>query len=172
MKLENFDAVLDEVKTRFADLKSAYDKHRIVKTKKQLSEDISALFETAMENLYEDVEAPKKDSEPDLRKNGKGVELKTTEGEQWRGGEYSKRPSQYLLISWDLVDQDLKFFVASLYLEEEDWKTSTSDKYYATIFGKKEIISRIENQKNVDILSGEVYTYNRGKQKCIKVIKT
>lgn len=172
MNFENFDAVLDGVKTRFADLKSAYDKHRIVKTKKQLSEDISALFETAMEDVYENVVAPKKDSEPDLYKDGKAIEVKTTEGESWRGGEYSKRPSQYLLISWDLVYQDLKFFVANLYLKEEDWKTSKSDKYYATTFSKKEIISRIENQKDVDILSGEIYAYSRGKQKCIKVIKT
>jgi len=172
MNFENFDAVLDVVKTRFADLKSAYDKHRIVKTKKQLSEDVSALFETAMEDVYTNVVAPKKDSEPDIYMDGIPVEIKTTKGEDWTGGEYSKRPSQYLLVAWEDVGQDTRFFVANLYLKEEDWKSSKSDKYYGTNFSKKDIISRIENQKDVDILSGEIYSYNRGKQKCIKVIKT
>ena len=50
------------------------------KSNKQKSEDISGLLETAMEDLIEGAVAPKVDHEPDIRLNGKPIEIKTSSG--------------------------------------------------------------------------------------------
>jgi len=68
-----------------------YDKKGLYKTKKQKSEDISGLLENAMASLIDGAVAPKIDAEPDIRLHGEPVEIKTTSGETWFSGTYSKR---------------------------------------------------------------------------------
>ena len=84
-----------------------YDKKGLRKSKKQKSEDISGLLETAMADLVEGAVAPKVDSEPDIRLNGNPVEIKTSSGETWRGGAYSKRGGHFIFVTWKLDENNI-----------------------------------------------------------------
>jgi len=105
-------------------------------TKKQLSECISGVIESKMvivaSSLGIVIEAPKVDSEPDIKLEYNPLEIKTTAGSEWRGGEFSKRASDYLMVKYDLIDGEFYWFVMHKYLEEKDWISSKSKKYYAT----------------------------------------
>jgi hypothetical protein len=113
-------------------------------TKKQLSECISGVIESKMvsvgNSLGMTIAAPKIDSEPDLRIDYKPLEIKTSSGREWRGGEYSKRGSDYLMVNYDIIDGEFYWFVIHKYLEEEDWKSSKSKNYYATTISVDEIL--------------------------------
>jgi len=105
-------------------------------TKKQLSECISGVIESKMvtvaSRLGINITAPKVDSEPDLIVDSVPLEIKTTSGKSWRGGEYSKRSSDYLMVVYDINDNEFSWFALHKYLNEEDWISSTSGNYYAT----------------------------------------
>ena len=83
-----------------------YDKMNLFKTKKQKSEDISGLLENAMSELIEGAVAPKIDSEPDIRLHGEPVEIKTTSGECWFSGTYSKREGYFIFLSCLFINLD------------------------------------------------------------------
>ena len=87
-----------------------YDLMKMKKSDKNKSEDISSLLETAMEDLIEGAVAPKVDSEPDIRLNGDPVEIKTSSGETWRGGAYSKRGGHFVFVTWELGDNNIPSF--------------------------------------------------------------
>ena len=86
------------------------------------------------------IEAPKIDSEPDIRIDYKPLEIKTSSGREWRGGEYSKRGSDYLMVNYDIIDGDFYWFVIHKHLEEKDLKSSKSKNYYATTITVDEIL--------------------------------
>ena len=113
-------------------------------TKKQLSECISGVIESKMvkvgSSLGITIEAPKIDSEPDIIIDYKPLEIKTSSGREWRGGEYSKRGSDYLMVNYDIIDGDFYWFVIHKHLEEKDWKSSKSKNYYATTISVDEIL--------------------------------
>ena len=88
-----------------------YDLMKMKKSDKNKSEDISSLLETAMEDLIEGAVAPKVDSEPDIRLNGDPVEIKTSSGETWRGGAYSKRGGHFVFVTWELGDNNTPSFL-------------------------------------------------------------
>ena len=143
--------IINKVKKDAKELFKIYDKFGLIKSKKQLSEDISGLFETAICFFLNDAIAPKKDSEPDIIYNGKAIEIKTSSGTDWRGGEYSKRSGYFIFISWRLNENSLfsesfiEFYIVGINLKEEDLKKSKSENYYATNYGKKELYLN-ENQ--------------------------
>jgi len=144
-----------------------YDLMKMRKSDKNKSEDISSLLETAMEDLIEGAVAPKVDSEPDIRLDGDPVEIKTSSGETWRGGAYSKRGGHFVFVTWELGDNNTpSFFIAGIDLIESDWKLSKSKNYYATTYGKKELYT---NKDRVIFYHGSLEGYARGKQTCIKV---
>ena len=146
-----------------------YDLMKMKKSDKNKSEDISSLLETAMEDLIEGAVAPKVDSEPDIRLNGDPVEIKTSSGETWRGGAYSKRGGHFVFVTWELGDNNIpSFFIAGIDLIESDWKFSKSKKYYATTFGKKELYA---NRERVTFYHGSMEGYMRGKMPCIKIYR-
>ena len=158
------DRLSDEVKELF----DFYDKKKLRKSDKQKSEDISGLLETVMEDMIEGAIAPKVDSEPDIRLNGNPIEIKTTSGESWRGGEYSKRGGYFIFISWKLNFQNIpSFFIAGLSLQKDDWIISKSKNYYATTFNKKQLL---KNQDRLDFYSGKLKSYMRGSQQCISLV--
>ena len=159
--------VIERLSADTKELFDFYDKKRLFKTKKQKSEDISGLLETAMADLIEGAEAPKIDAEPDIRLHGEPVEIKTTSGECWFSGTFSKREGYFIFVSW-ILDAKNKpaFFIAGKPLKKEDWKASTSDSYYATTYDKKVLYN---NRKEVDFYHGYLEGYQRGKQLCIRV---
>jgi len=160
------DNIINKVKSQTKRLFDIYEEMGLNKSAKQLSEDISGLMETAIEEFVEGAVAPKRDDQPDILLNGSPVEIKTTNGHQWRGGTFSKRPGYYLFVSWKPKENnEIELFVAGTHLEESDWKGSTNENYYATTYGKKELFAN----GSVEYFSGELVEYNRGKQKCISV---
>jgi hypothetical protein len=166
------EEVISELKTKFKKCLEFYEKIGLHKSKKQLSEDISGLFESILENTYKNVKAPKKDSEPDIILNGiEFIEGKTTSTNSWRGGSYSKRGGYFFLINWDVIVDKPVFFIAGVKLKKEDWiarpvKPGEEQTYYATGFDKKNLASR-----KVDIYCGELVKYKRKTQNCVKIIQ-
>ena len=161
------DAVINRLSNDTKELFDFYDKKGLRKSDKQKSEDISGLLETAMEDLIDGAVAPKVDSEPDIRLNGNPVEIKTSSGETWRGGAYSKRGGHFIFVTWSLDKNNVpSLFLAGIDLVESDWKLSGSANYYATTYGKKELYS---NRERVTFYHGALEGYARGKQTCIRV---
>lgn len=150
------------------DLFDFYDKKKLRKTAKQKSEDISGLLETVMEDLIDGAIAPKLDKEPDIILNGKPIEIKTTNGNSWRGGELSKRGGYFIFVSWKPLNKNFNsFFIAGLPLKKEDWIITKSKNYYATYYNKKLLF---QNKDKVDFYCGRLSSHYRGKQLCIPII--
>jgi hypothetical protein len=159
--------VISLLKTKTEQCLNFYASMRLRKTKKQISEDISGLLESILEDAYVNVEAPKKDSEPDIIFNKKtSIEIKTTCTESWRGGAFSKRGGYFVLINWKIVNKSIIFFIAGMDLKETDWKLNKNKNYYATTVDKKMIMSR-----NIDKYSGDIFEHYRKSQRCIKIIQ-
>ena len=164
------EAVLTALRENTKKLLDTYKDFGLNKSPKQISEDISGLLETAIERNIEGAIAPKKDSEPDIWLNGKAVEIKTSAGTTWRGGTFSKRPGYYIFVTYTLwsgfdFDNVPSFYIAGIDLKEEDWKSSTSDNYYATTYGKKELYL---NENKVTTYVGSLEG-KEGKRLTIKV---
>jgi hypothetical protein len=122
--------VIEDVERRLRTVKQVLDWDSF--STKLKSELISSVWETSF-SLLPNVIAPKIDNLPDLYMDDLPLELKTSKTTTtWRGGEFSKRESNYLLIAWDEVNGFFKWFVCFTYLTEDDWKSSTSNNYYAT----------------------------------------
>jgi len=116
---------------------------------KNMSEIVSKIMEkSASEVLTEkmgfEVKSAKSDKEPDLffTKLNKPLEIKVTSTtSSWTGGEFSKRPFDYLLISWDSETFN-KFFVCLVHLKKEDWKSNFSNNYYGPSYNKNSLLNR------------------------------
>jgi len=144
-----------------------YDEKNLYKTKKQKSEDISGLMENAMADLIEDAIAPKIDAEPDIRIGGHPVEIKTTSGETWFSGTFSKREGYFIFLHWAIQkDNKPEFFICGKNLKKGDWTPSKSKNYYATTYDKKRLYA---NRDAWDFYTGHLEAYDRGKQQCIKI---
>ena len=125
-------------------------------TRKQLSECISGVIESKMvkvaSNIGITIESPKKDSEPDIMLEYKPLEIKTTCSTEWRGGAYSKREADYLMIKYDIIDGEFYWFVLHKYLKENDWMggdvENKDNNYYATTI-------RLNEMLDGDILVGD-----------------
>ena len=160
-------AVIEKLSSDTKELFDFYDKKGLFKTNKQKSEDISGLIENSIASLVEGAVAPKIDAEPDIRLNGKPVEIKTTSGECWFSGTFSKREGYFLFVQWTTdSDNYPSFYIAGKNLKKGDWKASTSDSYYATTYGKKRLYA---NREKWDTFIGHLEGYMRGKQQCIKI---
>lgn len=123
--------VIEDVERRLSTVKEVLDWSSF--STKLKSELISSVWETSFSYIVPNVIAPKTDNEPDLYIDNQPLELKTSKTTTtWRGGEFSKRESNYLLIAWDEVNDIFQWFVCFSYLTESDWKSSTSNNYYAT----------------------------------------
>jgi hypothetical protein len=161
------EQVIERLTTDTKELFDFYDKKNLYKTKKQKSEDISGLLENAMAELIEGAVAPKIDAEPDIRLHGEPVEIKTTSGETWFSGTFSKREGYFIFLHWLLKeDNNVEFFIAGKDLKKDDWTASKSKSYYATTYDKKKLYANIDDW---DIFKGHLEAYDRGKQTCIKI---
>ncbi len=131
--------VLRECNSRFKTFKSVVDYESL--STKLKSELISNMLEASFSKVVPDVTAPLQDNQPDLLVKNIPLEIKTAKTTHtWRGGEFSKRESDYLLVSYDDTNDDLKWFFLHTYLKESDWKSSGSNNYYATTIDLNDII--------------------------------
>lgn len=137
-----------------ADFKLFADKLGARMSAKLRSEIISALLEINMERYVPGAVAGKGDHEADVYINGMPLELKTAfNAREWRGGEYSKRHGNFLLVSWKSTEQnDIEWFALHAMLSEQDWKSSTSANYYATSITLDAALQNCNGQ----VLIGEV----------------
>ena len=160
------EAVLASLRENTKKLLDTYEDFGLNKSPKNISEDISGLLETAIERNIEGAVAPKVDHEPDIRYNGEAVEIKTSAGTSWRGGTFSKRPGYYVFVTYTLDEDNVpSFYIAGIPPEEKDWKSSTSENYYATTYGKKELYL---NEDKVKTYAGSLVG-KEGKRLTIKV---
>ena len=146
---------LSEIESRlnkgFKDYKSipGYEKH----STKLKSEILSNLIESVVSELITEAVAPGKDHMADLIVDGTPLEIKTTAtSDSWRGGEFSKRPGDYIMVGWEEVCGVLKTFMLHTFLEESHWKSSGSGNYYATSISLSDIIEKVP----YNILKGKV----------------
>lgn len=162
LNTSKFETVLRNTKEDFQKLKNIYEDFGLVKSPKQLSEDLSGIMETNFERHYGGT-SPKSDHEPDfILEDGTPIEIKCTSGENWRGGTFSKRAGEYILVSWELNDSnELSMFVCGTYLEESDWVVSKSKNYYATSMTKK-ALNNLVSQEKVTVYLGNI---SEGKRK-------
>jgi len=159
--------VLDTLRFETKDLLDILDKKGLTISAKLTSELISGLLENAIKEHIDGAVAPKKDSEPDILINGEPVEIKTSTGTTWRGGTYSKRPGYYILVNYKLEEDNTpSFYIAGIQLEEEDWKVSKSNDYYATSYNKK---SLYHNRDRVTTYCGSLVGKQGKKRLTIKV---
>jgi hypothetical protein len=105
------------------------------------SKNISELFELQSAKYFTSIGIPTKsctnDKQPDLvfLSTGEPCEIKVTsswKNRKWMGGEYSKRNSEYILISWRYIEpvttlfgeqpESLEFSVINTYLTQDDWE--------------------------------------------------
>jgi hypothetical protein len=125
---------------------------------------MSELFETQAAIYYNYIGIPTKscvnDTEPDLyfTEIDKTCEIKVTSSNnrEWMGGSFSKKSSEFILISWEYQNatdtlfgpepESLKFSVINVFLNKEDWKT-LGENYYAT-----KITSKMLDSKKLNIL--------------------
>jgi hypothetical protein len=149
--LENhLNSVISEANKRLRTFKSVVE-YSTLSTKLK-SELISNMLEASFAKVVPDVISPFSDNEPDLWVMGNPLEIKTAKTTYvWRGGEFSKRESDYLMVSYDDSGDEMKWFFLHTYLLESDWKSSGSGNYYATTIDLNDIL-----KKDYRILVGDV----------------
>jgi hypothetical protein len=156
----NMQNILEEyLPDVFADAEQRWDlfmnasNGKLDKKKKLQSELMSIVLEAAFEDTVPNTRSGDGDHEADVYIDGVPLEIKTThDSRQWRGGEYSKRGGDFLLVTWKLDDNDgLKMWAAHVVLQKEDWTTSGSDNYYATTIDLDTVLNL-----DAKVLIGEV----------------
>lgn len=137
--------VILEADKRFQTFKSAID-YSTLSTKLK-SEIISNLLEASFKEVVPNTIAPLSDHEPDLYIDNEPLEIKTAKTTHtWRSGTFTKRESDYLLVSYDDSEGDLKWFFLHTNLVKEDWNVSKSDSYYATTIDLDFILDNKESE--------------------------
>lgn len=130
------------------------------------SEIMSALIQEQFEQQVPAAQVGAGDHEADVYIAGAPLELKTSYGSrEWRGGEYSKRSGDFLLISWKLSDTNIPTWCAlHATLNETDWKSSVSKNYYATTISLDEVLRKggrvlVGNVRKAKKLQHPMYEY-------------
>lgn len=147
--------ILPDVETafqeRFSNLQNAVQYSDL--SVKLRSELISNLIEASFASAADEIEAPLNDHKADLFVDGKPLEIKTASTSRvWRSGMFTKRSSDYLMVAYDDSAEQPKLFFLLTNLEEDDWKTSESENYYATTID----LDYILDNKEYVILRGDV----------------
>ena len=161
---ENLLVILKEVSRKMNAVKvKLIDEYGIYFSNKNLSEIIGKIIEkTASEyftnKLGYEVKNALTDKEPDLLFTQKdlSIEIKVTSTKNaWTGGEFSKRPFHYLLVSWGGGFDE--FFVCAVKLAKKDWKSNISSNYY----GPSLSIKKLNSLKDKLIVVGSIDNENR-----------
>ncbi len=160
--LENVHQVMTELSENF--LKP----YKLSFSNKNLSEIISKVIESKAaqiltQELGYDVISASSDSDPDLLFTAINapLEVKVTSTDTgWTGGEFSKRPFNYLLVSWIPNNEFSDFFVVYTHLTEEDWESRMKKgaRFYGPLFSAKKLLDKDEYV----IFIGSLETKKRG----------
>ena len=133
-------------------------------SRKNISELVGKIMEkvcadTFSEKLGYEVKRALADRDPDLTftKINVPMEIKMTSTDNsWTGGEFSKRPFDYLMVSWGgNLDE---FFCCLVHLEKKDLKSNFQNNFYGPSLSAKTIYDK----KDKVIFFGEFVTTNRG----------
>lgn len=81
----------------------------------------------------------------------------------WRGGSFSKRGGDYLMVSWAFIKEIPSFFIAYAKIEEDDWIGSGSGNYYATTVSINHLFSNL----NPTIIVGDIEKNRNGNSRII-----
>lgn len=163
--------ILKEVSSRMKKIKKEIiDKNGIFLSNKNLSEIIGKITEKVAADVFTDklgysVINAKADRDVDLvfKEINWPLEIKMTSTlNAWTGGEFSKRPFHYLLISWDPENYD-EFFVCFIKLNKKDWKSNFLKNFYGPSLSKEKIFSI----KDKRVLVGEL----KQEKERIKIIR-
>ncbi len=142
--------IMTEVAIKIGYLKmQLIDEYEITLSNKNLSEIVSKIIEKSAsvilsKRLFYEVKCAKSDQESDLffTKINLPLEIKATSTTTaWTGGEFSKRPFDHLLVSWDPETFE-HFFVCLVHLKKEDWQSNISKNYYGPSYNKKKLFGR------------------------------
>lgn len=133
-------------------------------SRKNISELIGKIMEKACSDTFSkklgyEVKRALADRDPDLTfsKINIPMEIKMTSTDNsWTGGEFSKRPFDYLMVSWGGNFDE--FFCCLVHLEKEDWKSNFQNNFYGPSLSAKTIYDK----KDKIVFFGEFITTNRG----------
>jgi len=142
---DNLLAIMKEVSKRMGAIQKIIDDYGVYFSNKNLSEMVGKVMEKVAAEYFSkkigyEVKNALSDKEPDLlfTKIKFPMEIKITSTKNaWTGGEFSKRPFNYFLVSWG-GDFD-HFFVCAVKLEKTDWKSNISKNYYGPSFTLKKL---------------------------------
>ena len=155
----NLLLIMERVSQRMLEVKRhLIDPYEITFSNKNLSEIIGKIMEKVASDVFTEkigyeVKNAKSDKEPDLlfTKTGLCMEIKmTSTNNSWTGGEFSKRPFDYLLCSWGGNFDE--FFVCCVKLKKKDWKSNIQNDYYGPTLSLK----KIRSLRNKFILVGKI----------------
>lgn len=112
-------------------------------SRKNISELIEKILENACANTFSkklgyEVKRALADRDPDLVFTNLNVPMEikmTSTDNSWTGGEFSKRPSDYLMVSWGGNFDE--FFCCLVHLEKEDWKSNFQNNFYGPSLSAK-----------------------------------
>ena len=150
--------------------KDFIDKYGVNLSNKLISELVGKIFEVQCEKVltkrlgYE-VRKETSDKEPDLffTKIKKPLEVKlTSTTSAWTGGEFSKRPFDYLLVSWGGNFDE--FFMVLVHLEKKDWKSNFASNFYGPSYSSE----KLNRRKNKLVLLGSFEKTPRGAVKVVR----
>ncbi|MEM3086105.1 MAG: hypothetical protein QXT68_03070 [Halobacteria archaeon] len=133
---------MSDFKTNFV------EKYKINISNKLTSELVGKIFETRCESIFSKslgyaVRREASDKDPDLyfTRINRPLEVKLTSTlTAWTGGEFSKRPFDYLLVSWGGSFDE--YFVALVRLVKKDWKSNYQKKFYGPSYSAKKLYER------------------------------
>ena len=160
---ENLLAIMREVKRRMGAITHITKEYGISFSNKNLSEIVGKVMEKVASEYftkklrYEVVNALR-DKDPDLffTKILLPLEIKiTSTTNAWTGGEFSKRPFHYFLVSWG--GEFDEFFVCAVKLDKEDWKSNMSKNYY----GPSLSIKKLQEKQDKLVLIGKIDSKGR-----------
>lgn len=144
---ENIRSITKIISKKMLKLKEMLmDEYDIYLSNKNLSEIVGKLFERESATFLTrttpyNVLNAQSDKDPDLvfYKEGKEilkVEIKVTSTvNAWTGGEFSKRPFDYLLDSWG--KDFTSYFIAYTHLEKDDWESNINKGFYGPSYKVK-----------------------------------
>lgn len=145
------------------------EKYEIDISRKLTSELLGKVFETECAREFSKalgykVERERKDRDPDLwfTEIEKPLEVKVTRTRgEWRGGEFSKRPSPHLFVAWEGDELFDHYFVCLAEISEADWTHGMGKRYYAT----RMTATALNGVPTKQILIGSIETSRLGKSK-------
>ncbi len=117
---------------------------------KNRSELLGKVLETHAATVFSrstgyEVRKENSDREPDLffTEIGQPLEVKVTSTTSaWTGGEFSKRPFDYLLVSWDPGSLYDSYFASLVHLDKQDWESRMAKDYYGPSFPAKRLAAK------------------------------